>query len=340
MKHRHLLLIITLLLILPGLCPGAGEAGNDTWTGVERIIAIGDIHGDYAKLFNILELTGLMDAKKKWIGGKAHLVQTGDVLDRGFESRKAMDLLMKLEKEAKKAGGMVHALMGNHEAMNVYGDLRYVSAEEYAEFKNSESDKLRTAFFEQAMDESKASGSGRPPDRAKWDQEHPLGYFEHRLAYGPKGTYGKWIREKDAVIMINKTLFLHGGLTLKYAADSLPAINDRLRAELNDFALLQDGAVMATDGPLWYRGWAEGPEAALDAEFTQVLAKYGATRMVVGHTITPSRQVTPRFQGRLLMLDVGMSSVYGGKSVGYLVCEKDTCYGMDGVRRIPLPAVH
>ncbi|MBK5290508.1 MAG: metallophosphoesterase [Acidobacteriia bacterium] len=342
MKHRRMLSFL-LLLVLPVLCFGADDSAKVAWTGVEKIVAIGDIHGDHDKLSQILQTTGLMDAKKRWTGGKTHLVQTGDVVDRGPESRKAMDLLIKLEKEAKKAGGIVHSLMGNHEAMNVYGDLRYVSPQEYAEFKNSESEKLRTAFFEQAVEESKAaskaSGGAVAPDRVKWDQEHPLGFFEHRLAYGPKGTYGKWIRDKNAIVQINGLLFLHGGLSLKYAVDPLPAINDRIRAELKDFALLQNGAAMAEDGPLWHRGWAEGDEATLDAELTQVLAKYGATRMVVGHTITPSKQVSARFQGKLLMIDVGMSSAYGGKSIGYLVCEKGACYGMDGVRRIALPAL-
>ena len=48
------------------------------------------------------------------------------------ESRKVLDLLMRLESEARAAGGAVHVVLGNHEVMNIAGDLRYVSTEEYA----------------------------------------------------------------------------------------------------------------------------------------------------------------------------------------------------------------
>ena len=67
-----------------------------------------------------------------WSGGATHLVQLGDVPDRAPDTRKILDLLMRLEPQARRAGGYVHALIGNHEAMNVYGDLRYVSEGEIA----------------------------------------------------------------------------------------------------------------------------------------------------------------------------------------------------------------
>ena len=66
------------------------------WSGVQRIVAIGDIHGAYDNFVAILKNTGLVDEKLRWTGGKTHLVQMGDVVDRGPDSRKCMDLLMKL----------------------------------------------------------------------------------------------------------------------------------------------------------------------------------------------------------------------------------------------------
>ena len=71
------------------------------WSDVQRIIAIGDIHGAYDNFVAILKNTGLVDDKLRWTGGRTHLVQMGDVVDRGPDSRKCMDLLMKLEKDAK-----------------------------------------------------------------------------------------------------------------------------------------------------------------------------------------------------------------------------------------------
>ena len=164
------------------------EASEDVWTAVERIVAMGDIHGDYQQFVNLLRLAGLIDEKQNWSGGRAHLVQTGDVLDRGPHSRRVMDLLMKLEQQARKSGGYVHALIGNHEAMNVYADLRYVSLAEYAAFQDESSEDHRQS-------------------------SHPPGYREHRRNLGPKGKYGKWIRGHNAVIKINDTLFLHGGIS-------------------------------------------------------------------------------------------------------------------------------
>ena len=103
---------------------------------VDRVVAVGDIHGDYEQFVKVLASAGLIDGNGNWTGGKTHLVQTGDILDRGPDSRAVMDLLIKLQQQAAQAGGGVHCLIGNHEAMNVYGDRRYVSPGEYAAFSN------------------------------------------------------------------------------------------------------------------------------------------------------------------------------------------------------------
>ena len=130
LQPRPFLLALVVFLTIP-----VAPAAQDAWSGVERIVAVGDVHGDYEQFVKLLRGAGLLDKESKWAGGKAHLVQTGDVPDRGARSRDVMDLLMKLEKQAKKAGGYVHALIGNHEAMNMYGDLRYVHVGEFAAFR-------------------------------------------------------------------------------------------------------------------------------------------------------------------------------------------------------------
>jgi len=126
---------LSLLLVLVAWPP----AGDDILSGIDRVVAVGDVHGDYDQFVIVLKSAGLLDGQIKWAGGKTHLVQTGDVLDRGADSRKAMDLLMRLEEEARGAGGAVHCLIGNHEAMNLYGDLRYLSPGEIAAFRDENS---------------------------------------------------------------------------------------------------------------------------------------------------------------------------------------------------------
>src|SRR6478672_1717349 len=99
------------VLILPLVIAPPISAAEEVFTGVDRVVAVGDVHGDFDAFVTILRSAGIIDAKNRWTGGASHLVQIGDVLDRGADSRKAMDLLMSLEKQASKAGGRVHALI-------------------------------------------------------------------------------------------------------------------------------------------------------------------------------------------------------------------------------------
>ncbi len=93
----------------------------------ERLVAIGDLHGDLAGTRSALEAAGAIDDADNWIGGKLVIVQTGDVLDRGDDEQAILDLLFALEGKAKAAGGELIFLNGNHELMNAAGDFRYVT---------------------------------------------------------------------------------------------------------------------------------------------------------------------------------------------------------------------
>jgi len=299
-----------LLAFLTIVCANARDSQQDTWSGVERIVAVGDVHGDYDALVTVLRSANLLDEKNNWSGGKTHLAQTGDVLDRGPDSRKAMDLLMRLEGQAEQAGGHVHALIGNHEAMNVYGDLRYVSAGEYAAF---------------ADPGSKPSG------------DHPAGYNEHRVAFSPKGTYGKWILSHNAAVKINDTLFMHGGISPKYVSTKISQINDRVRDDLKHPDNAQGGILTDPEGPLWYRGLAIEDESNLQSHLNKVMKNFGIERIVVSHTYA-NAAITPRFAGRVVMIDIGLSRVYDGISkVGCLVIEGPHAYVLHRGTKLELP---
>jgi len=163
------------------------------WKDVERIVAVGDVHGDYGQLVRCLRDARVMDEDRRWIGGKTHLVQTGDIFGRGTESRKALDLLMALEPQAEKAGGRVHVLLGNHEAMVLAGYYGYLRPEDVEAFG---------------------------------------GAAELQKAMRAEGNYGRWLRGRPAAIQINDILFVHGGLSADYAGLSLQEINDRVRRAL------------------------------------------------------------------------------------------------------------
>lgn len=312
------------------------------FNGVERIVAVGDVHGDLNQFLTVLRAAKVIDQKNKWIGGKTHLVQVGDIPDRGPDTRKIYDLLMSLEKPARKAGGMVHALMGNHDAMNVYGDLRYVTAEEFAAFRTGQSADVRNAQFEAELPEIRKAieaKGGKPDDvsiRRQFDEAHPLGWYEHRFAYGPEGKYGKWIRSRPVMVVVNRLLFVHAGISPKYAAKTVAEINSMVAEEFKDFSRLQTGAAIDEEGPLWYRGLARGPEAQLAAHVDQLTQFHQVDAIVIGHTPTAGA-ILPRFGGKVVMIDVGLSKYYGGPPAA-LVVEGGKRFALHRGQILPLPS--
>jgi len=233
----------TSLFLLLIFCEvGWGQANTPAGLAA-TVFAIGDVHGDFDDFGTILERTGLIDAQRHWTGGKGTLVQTGDLLDRGPKSREAIDLMMSLEKEAARTGGQVVALLGNHEAMNIMGDLRYVTHTEFASFADAESDKLRKAAYHKydswrknhAQLLAEITPSVMPKTEAEWMAGHPRGYLEQREAFSPSGSYGKWLREHSAAAIIDGVIFLHGGISPDIAKIRLDQINSRISGEIKSF---------------------------------------------------------------------------------------------------------
>ena len=206
----------------------------------ERIVAIGDIHGSYDGLTTILKRTGLVDEQLKWAGGRTVLVQTGDYTDRGTDVRKAMDLLMQIEKDAKAAGGQAIVLAGNHEIMNVMGDLRDVTPEICATFATDKSEARREEGWKQyeRVAQSRAAILTPAPKvysltRDAFMAAHRPGCLEYFEAMSPNGLYGKWIRSKDIAVVVGDTLFMHAGLNpSRPPPASIDEVNERVRTEV------------------------------------------------------------------------------------------------------------
>jgi hypothetical protein len=326
-------------------------AANDAsspyrYDGVRRVVAFADVHGAFDELVALLRAQGIIDGELRWRGADTHLVSLGDLVDRGANSRRVLDLLMRLEGEARAAGGAVHVVLGNHEVMNVAGDLRYVSAGEYAAFAGPEDDALRESAWARRL--AREPGA----DRAPFEARHPAGWFAHRQAFSPDGRYGAWLLSRPFVLVVNDTAFAHGGLPPRVAALGLDDVNHVLHRELADYlrawqelgaalpdpdaaefparpqALaaagyaesstrlreLTEASVFTTEGPTWFRGQALCPAFTEDANLGAALARLGAARVVVGHSVTPTRRVTSRFDGRVILLDTGMlESAYQGR---------------------------
>jgi hypothetical protein len=240
-----------------------------------RIVAIGDLHGDDGQALLAVQLAGVADEAGRWTGGNTVLVQTGDVTDRGPHSKEVIALLRKLQPEAEAAGGRVVPLLGNHEVMNMQGDLRYVSPEDVA-------------------------GYGGEAARA--------------AAFSETGEDGAWLRQLDATTRIGDTVFVHGGITPKWARHGIENINRDVRAAIPT----PKAEILGEDGPLWYRGYMSDPEATACKALAEALAAMGARRMVVGHTRTEDFRIQTRCEGALVAIDVSMSKAYDGGHLGVL----------------------
>ena len=335
-------LAVLMALVFAGAAPAFAQA-REQWDGVARIVTIADLEGDYEKFTDMLRTAGLIDAQNNWTGGQTHLVQLGDIPDRGPNSRMIMDLLMRLEPQAQRAGGHVHALIGNHEAMNIEGDLRYTHPGEFAAFATSRSERVRNQYYQRYTRALRRSppATGAPVFdsvyRQQWNQEHPLGWVEHREAWGPNGRYGRWIAQHNAVIRINDTLFLHAGLGPSFAAAPRAGMNQAVSAALRDRPLeTYPDIVDNQQGPLWYRGLSQNAEATEAANLDNVLRAQGVARVIVGHTKVTST-VLPRFNGRVLIADIAVPRGHSDPHA-FLIMENGAWVTIHRGQRIPVIA--
>lgn len=255
----------------------------------DRIVAVGDVHGDLDATLRVLRLGGLIDAEGHWAGGASVFVQTGDQLDRGDDEQAILDLLSRLETEAAAAGGAVHVLNGNHEYMNAAGDFRYVTPGGMADFADA-----------QGVDVSSSAVAELPePLRAR------------AAAFFPGGPYAKVLATRNTAVIVGDTVFVHGGVLPKYAAE-VDAINAAGRRWLSQGGP-PPAELFAPDGLVWLRDYSiPEPTAQACADLDAALATMKVARMVVGHTVQ-ARGITSACDGKVWRIDVGMAKHYGGE---------------------------
>ena len=235
------------------------------------LFVMADTHGEYQIAVELLTNQKVIDSALRWSFGKGHFVVLGDVFDRGRNHTQILWLLYKLEAEAKRAGGAVHLLIGNHESMALGGDERYLNPK-YLIAR----DALRIDNYAEL-----------------WNETTLL---------------GQWLRTKAAVMKIGDYLCLHGGLSREVVDRglTLAAMNQSVRSSLGDRQ--PDGFVMSPNGPLWYRGYfpqaarESGSTPATSDDVAKVLAFYKAKAIFVGHTIVPT--VMPLYDGRVVAVQV------------------------------------
>ena len=153
----------------------AEESKQWRWDSVERVVVVGDVHGAYESLVGILRQAAMIDSEGVWIGDEDHLVMLGDLVDRGPDSRKALTLVMRLQYEAEQAGGRVHLVLGNHEVMNLVGELSYTSPSEFAAFAKEEDPKERKAALKRMLGSSLSQNKDLGKMRKVFAKRYPPG---------------------------------------------------------------------------------------------------------------------------------------------------------------------
>jgi hypothetical protein len=241
--------------------------------GADRIVAIGDVHGDFNALRRCLKIAGVCDEDERWTGGTTHLVQLGDILDRGDTERSCIDLLFSLKTQARASGGDVHILLGNHELMNVDRDFRYVTPNSWTGWTSGSDDD------DQALSDLLFAERRHAEILSKFPMCR-----ERAAAFLPGGHMARRLARMPVAVRIGDTLLVHAGVRLAYARYGLDKINEEAAAWLSGRGP-RPKILDADDSPLWVRQYSvPNVRDSAERELEQVLRTVGAQRMVVGHT--------------------------------------------------------
>ncbi|GFR50481.1 hypothetical protein Agub_g12741 [Astrephomene gubernaculifera] len=327
-----------------------------TVPAAERLVAIGDIHGDYNKAVRAFRLAGLTDEKGRWCGGSTVAVQVGDILDRGDHEIRILVMLERLAGEAAAAGGRLYLLNGNHETMNVMGDHRYATPGANLEVLGFSTWRDFCALMKTR---SGCQGQADPLQERRdaallaSSSSHPAAHMARMAPYNwlrtralqPGGELARrFFAARPTVLQVGDNLFAHGGVLPSHVAYGLERINKETQAWMlgreadgtpaaSSSSPAASAAALAYRAPVFLRGgnaivWARAFSASDErrcdcSTLQRVLESVpGASRMVVGHTIQ-TRGINSACEARVIRVDVGMSHGCGDGPVEVLEVLRD-----------------
>ena len=279
-------------------------APTSTYSGVEKVVVISDVHGQFDLMRELLLAGGVMDEDHNWTLGQGHLVVNGDNMGRGDQVLPILWLFFQLEQQALAQGGRVHMIVGNHELMALNGDLRYIHRK-----YNFTAGVLQTPYPQ---------------------------------LFQKGSVLGDWLAQHQVAISINGYLFVHAGISPKLLGlkMSFEEINTLFRERImrqpqetinaDPLLTLMEGE----DGPVWYRGYFEDKPLS-QGKFRKQLKQYGQQKMVVGHTSYD--EITAFYEGQLINVDC---SIKLGQDGEMLLIENNAVYTIDrDGEHIPLVVV-
>ncbi|CAM1343021.1 metallophosphoesterase [Tenacibaculum amylolyticum] len=277
------------------------ETPKAMYSDGNKIIAISDIESNYKTFRDFLLTHKVIDTNLEWIFGEGHLVLVGDFVDRGDSTTQLLWFIYSLEQQAKKQGGKVHFILGNHELKNLQGNFKSTT-QKYRAVANI----LEKQLFD---------------------------------LYSENSFLGKWLTSKNTIEVINGYVFVHGGLHPSIAKTpyTLEEINEQVKTSYRKGYYPKKEKQLLTStktGIAWYRGYFK--ENLSEEEVTAPIKQFKAKAVVVGHTI--QNKVKELFNGKVIAIDVKHPEDYqkswpAKKSEGLLI-ENNTCYRIlsDGER--------
>ena len=305
-----------------------------------RLVAIGDVHGDFPAAMKALEIAGVMNSKGEWIGKNTVVVQVGDVMDRGDSELAIFTKFLRLKKKALKEGGDVIVMNGNHEIMNVMGDFRYATNGAYLEcgtylkkLKEKEegigsSSASSNDSDKENVDSNSNDGSNetdKPPLKKLSEQfqnEDPViqGVRARRELFQPGGTFAMKLSKHPTVLQVGDTIFAHAGVNQSHVKYGFDRINREVSLWMQGKIKNPPDYIVESEGVVWTREYG-GKDAGVkyEAEACRRLnnamaltSDPEAKRLIIGHT-PQTTGVNSGCKGAVWRVDVGASrGIYGG----------------------------
>ncbi len=288
---------------------------KSTYKQPKKLLAISDIEGNFNAFYSLLLANGVMDTAYNWTYGTGHLVLNGDFMDRGDNVTQVLWLIYKLEQAAQENGGMVHFILGNHEVLNLEGKTNYVDKK----------------YIHLAQKYSKKEDEKIAYTSLMADNQELI----------------KWMKSKNAIEKIGKTLFVHGGISpeLVKAGFKIDQINTIIRNRLNNgpsknkLDRQDEDFLFASHGPLWYRGLAipyrNFYKKCTEKEVNKALKHFKVNHISIGHTI--AQKVSLDFSGAIIRTDVSHSIKKGSSQSQALLIINNQFFRVDGEgTKVPL----
>jgi len=163
---------------------------------MEKIYAIGDIHGDIDRLKHLLQKYSIVDENDAWIAGESKIVFIGDLTDRGKHGIAVIHFLMNLQKQAQECGGDLISLCGNHDALILATAFEY--RDEEAHYMCRELFRMNGGNIVEAI------ALSRDDEAFKWMQERPLMYKIQNILFQHADTCNFYSSIGDSVESVNE----------------------------------------------------------------------------------------------------------------------------------------